>query len=86
MKPSSLICNTVLIAAITAAAAGFGATASADAGKEKCYGVAKAGKNDCKGLSNSCAGQATRDGEGFLAVPKGLCEKLVGGSLAERQP
>lgn len=51
--------------------------------KEKCYGVAKAGKNDCAAGKSSCAGSATEDrqGDAFLVVPKGICEKLVGGSL-----
>jgi uncharacterized membrane protein len=49
---------------------------------EKCYGIAKAGENDCKNLSNthSCAGQATIDydkGE-FKVVPKGQCTKMNG--------
>lgn len=50
---------------------------------EKCYGVAKAGKNDCQTANSSCAGTSTKDGQkdAFVAVPKGLCEKLVGGSL-----
>ncbi|ODS24700.1 hypothetical protein AB835_02165 [Candidatus Endobugula sertula] len=51
---------------------------------EKCYGVAKAGKNDCAaGPGTSCAGTATNDGQGnaWMFVPKGSCEKLVGGSL-----
>jgi uncharacterized membrane protein len=49
---------------------------------EKCYGIAKAGQNDCS--SNSCAGSATKDNQGdsFLIVPKGLCEKISGGQLA----
>lgn len=52
---------------------------------EKCYGVAKAGQNDCaaKDGSHSCAGQASADsasGE-WLYVPKGTCDKIVGGSL-----
>lgn len=52
---------------------------------EKCYGIAKAGKNDCasKGAAHACAGQSTMNGdkESFLVVPKGTCEKIVGGSL-----
>lgn len=64
---------------------------------EKCYGVAKAGMNDCgsKGHScagkthecatkpHSCAGQAENNADRaeWVYVPKGLCEKLVGGSL-----
>lgn len=51
---------------------------------EKCYGIAKAGKNDCasKTASHACAGQSTKDGDkmSFLVVPKGTCDKIVGGS------
>ncbi|MDE3016993.1 MAG: DUF2282 domain-containing protein [Pseudomonadota bacterium] len=50
------------------------------ANMEKCYGIAKAGKNDCKTAKNSCKGHTAKDGEGFLMVPKGLCDKLVDGS------
>ena len=53
---------------------------------EKCYGVAKAGKNDCAGAAHSCAGQAKADagGKEFIAVPKGTCERLSGGSLSAK--
>lgn len=53
------------------------------AGKEKCYGVAAAGQNDCATKSSSCAGTSKVDNQGdaFIAVPKGLCDKLTGGSL-----
>ena len=51
---------------------------------DKCFGIAKAGKNDCasKGAGHACAGQSTSDGDksSFLVVPKGTCEKIVGGS------
>jgi len=49
---------------------------------EKCYGVAKAGKNDCAGGAHACAGQSSKDGSGkeFVKVPKGTCARLVGGS------
>ncbi|KWN05605.1 hypothetical protein WT83_29020 [Burkholderia territorii] len=76
--------NKQLIAATTFAAV-LGATLAAPAiaaDKEKCYGVAKAGQNDCKGNNHSCAGQSTHDmdqGE-FKVVPTGTCAKL-GGSL-----
>ncbi len=51
---------------------------------EKCYGVSKAGSNDCAGNGVAgCAGSAAKDGDGFIMVPKGLCEKLVGGSLTD---
>ncbi|MBY0321193.1 MAG: DUF2282 domain-containing protein [Reyranella sp.] len=51
---------------------------------EKCYGVAKAGKNDCQTATSSCAGTSKKDHEAsaWLAVPKGTCEKIAGGSLS----
>lgn len=54
--------------------------------KEKCYGVAKAGKNDCGANGHSCAGQAAKDADGkeWIYVPKGTCEKIVGGSLTAK--
>ncbi|MDH4275934.1 MAG: DUF2282 domain-containing protein [Gammaproteobacteria bacterium] len=50
---------------------------------EKCYGVVKAGKNDCKTATNACQGQAAKDYEptAFIALPKGTCEKIAGSSL-----
>ncbi len=52
---------------------------------EKCFGVAKAGKNDCSSnkSAHSCAGQATKDRDAmdFVAVPKGTCDKIAGGEL-----
>lgn len=51
--------------------------------KEKCYGVAKAGKNDCAaGPGTSCAGTSTVDyqGNAWKYVDGGKCEKM-GGSL-----
>lgn len=53
--------------------------AAADAAKEKCYGVAMKGKNDCKaGAGTSCAGTAIRDyqGNAWSFVPAGTCEKM----------
>jgi len=51
---------------------------------QKCFGIAKAGKNDCAaGPGTSCAGTATKDGQknAWSYVINGSCEKLVGGSL-----
>jgi len=49
---------------------------------EKCFGVAKAGKNDCAGNGHSCAAQGTKeaDKKEWITVPKGTCDKIVGGS------
>ncbi len=51
--------------------------------QEKCYGIVKAGKNDCQTKTASCAGSATKDNQknAFLFLPKGDCEKITGGSL-----
>ena len=58
-------------------------------GKEKCYGVAKAGQNDCSNLSgsHSCAGQAkvAMDATEWRYVPAGTCKKLKGLSVEEAQ-
>ncbi|NDF11918.1 MAG: DUF2282 domain-containing protein [Proteobacteria bacterium] len=82
--------KTLLIAAGLLAAGLAAHSASAEdkaTGKiEKCYGVSKAGKNDCgaKDSSHSCAGQAKKDSDPneWIAVPAGLCDRLVGGVKA----
>jgi uncharacterized membrane protein len=51
---------------------------------EKCYGIAKAGKNDCASTgANSCAGtsKATADPRAWIYVPAGYCERIVNGSM-----
>jgi uncharacterized membrane protein len=53
-------------------------------GSEKCYGIAKASKNDCAAGVHSCAGQATKnsDKDSFVYLPVGACSKIVGGSTS----
>jgi uncharacterized membrane protein len=72
--------------AIGASALATPACAADKADQEKCYGVAKAGKNDCAAGTHACAGQAKASGDGrdFVAVPKGTCERLNGGSLTPK--
>jgi uncharacterized membrane protein len=50
------------------------------ASKEKCYGIAKAGQNDCGTAHHSCAGKGTRDNapDDWKYVPKGTCAKAGG--------
>jgi uncharacterized membrane protein len=51
---------------------------------EKCYGIAKAGKNDCASTgNNSCGGSSkiNSDPKAWIYVPGGYCERIVGGSL-----
>ena len=70
-----------LAMAVGSAIALAGTAARADeAGKEKCFGVALKGKNDCAaGAGTSCAGSSTRDyqGNAWKLVPKGTCEQVV---------
>ncbi|MBB4266469.1 DUF2282 domain-containing protein [Roseospira visakhapatnamensis] len=73
---------TIAAAALAAAVALSAPTGAAAADMEKCYGVAKAGHNDCATASSSCAGTSKTDGQGdaFVAVLAGTCDKLVNGS------
>lgn len=54
---------------------------------EKCYGIAKAGKNDCQTANSSCAGTSKRDGQAdaWVYMPVGTCARVVGGSLQPQQ-
>jgi uncharacterized membrane protein len=77
--------NVVVTAAIGGLLA-LGPLVAAAADKapvEKCYGVVKAGKNDCQTAASACAGTATKDGQkdAWIYVPKGTCDKIVGASL-----
>lgn len=59
------------------------ADSHAAAEKEKCYGVALKGKNDCKaGAGTTCAGTSKIDyqGNAWSLVPKGTCEKTMSGT------
>lgn len=79
--------STKLVAAAGALAAAATLAASpataADGAKEKCYGVALKGQNDCAaGPGTSCAGTSTVDyqGNAWKLVAKGSCVKM-GGTL-----
>lgn len=54
---------------------------------EKCYGLAKAGQNDCASAgNNSCGGtsKVNADPRAWIYVPAGYCERIVNGSLKPR--
>ena len=80
--------NTLLASAVSGALAlGLMSGVSQAAEKvemEKCYGITKAGKNDCQTASSACAGTAKKDGQkdAWIYIPKGTCDKIVGGQLA----
>jgi len=76
--------TAIIAGALIAAIAAAGSASAQDAKTEKCFGIAKAGKNDCQTTHSSCAGTSKTDGQkdAWVSVPKGACEKIVGGSLA----
>ncbi|MCU7843080.1 MAG: DUF2282 domain-containing protein [Candidatus Thiodiazotropha sp. (ex Monitilora ramsayi)] len=79
--------TAIVAGAITTALTMAPMSMATAADTEKCYGVAKAGKNDCAaGPGTSCAGTSTTDAQGnaWMLVLKGTCEKIVGGSLAAK--
>ena len=86
--------NNLFIASAVIAALAVPLVASGQSGpapkpkfeSEKCYGIAKAGKNDCQTANSSCAGTSRRDSQkdAWIYVPAGTCEKLVGGTHQPR--
>ena len=68
---------------------GTQALAQEKKGMEKCWGVAKAGQNDCGSnkTAHSCAGQSSKDYDpnDFKVVKTGTCVQM-GGSLTQGEP
>ncbi len=84
---NSTLLSTAIGSALALGALSMPGHAADDANTEKCYGVAKAGKNDCAGAAHSCAGQS-KPGDSmskeFIKLPKGTCERIQGGSLTSK--
>jgi uncharacterized membrane protein len=82
---STIFGAAALAAAGSAVAAGDQSKSMDKPGTEHCYGIAKAGKNDCASAAHSCAGQSTKDMSkaDFVAVPVGTCAKIAGGSMTK---
>lgn len=83
MSKSTLALGALATALIASANIADPAPAQAAAAKEKCYGVALKGKNDCAaGPGTTCAGTSTVDyqGNAWKYVAKGSCTKM-GGTL-----
>ena len=79
-KPHTLIAAAV--AGLFAVSASAFAAEPDHAKQDKCYGIAKAGQNDCATASgtHSCAGQAEADksADDWKYVAKGTCQSLGG--------
>lgn len=84
---SSTPTKIALLLAVAVGTASAATSQAQAADSEKCYGVAKAGKNDCATQVSSCAGTSKMDNnpQAFILVPKGTCEKLSGGSTSPKK-
>jgi len=85
MKKTVLI-NSAIAGLLVLGSMTVHAQAAGKAEQEKCFGVAKAGKNDCGTSKHSCAGQSKTDNDPteWKSVAKGTCEKM-GGKLVSAE-
>lgn len=78
--------HALIAAALLTVATAAAAADAPNADKEKCFGIAKAGHNDCASPTgvHSCAGQAKTDmsPSEWKYVAKGTCEKAGGKLMA----
>lgn len=86
-KPKTAIPSAVasLLVLSMAGAADTAGAAAKEVEMVKCYGIVKAGLNDCQTATGSCAGTSKVDAQGdaWVYIPKGTCDKIVG---ASREP
>ena len=79
MTSKTILTASLLATAVAMAASSVGVTAQAADGKEKCYGISLAGKNDCAaGPGTTCQGTSTVDyqGNAWKLVPTGSCVSM----------
>ena len=79
MKTAHLTLASLALTALVSGAALADDAAKGKPEMEKCYGVALAGKNDCKaGAGTSCAGTSKMDyqADAWKNVPKGTCTTM----------
>ncbi|HUP09565.1 MAG TPA: DUF2282 domain-containing protein [Caldimonas sp.] len=85
MMRRQFVLSAALAGAVAASTAALAGPVTPQPGQEKCYGVAKAGANDCASATgtHACAGQGSKkdnDPNEFKYVAAGTCEKM-GGSM-----
>ena len=85
----SVALHTALVSVLALGVVANPAMAQDKGTKEKCYGVAKKGANDCATAngSHSCAGQAKADNDPneWVSVATGTCEKMGGKTAAPKK-
>lgn len=87
MTTRKTLVTTAITGLIALSLTGATAVAAEKAPMEKCHGIVKAGKNDCQTATSACAGTAKKDGQkdAWIYVPKGSCDKIVGGALQAKK-
>ena len=86
-----LVLQSAIASVLTAGVVSFAhaGPVAPDATKDKCFGVAKAGANDCASANgtHSCAGQAAQDNDpgDWKYVAKGTCGKMGGSLMAAKK-
>jgi uncharacterized membrane protein len=87
MTLQAAIASLLAMGAATAATAATAHDPATPATQERCYGVAKAGQNDCGTSKHACAtlSKVDRDPTDWKMVAKGTCVKL-GGKLDAPKP
>ena len=90
MTDVKLLVGTALTAlatlAVSSSASFAGPAEKPDYTFEKCFGIVKAGLNDCQTNTHSCAGTSTADNQpdAWVYVPSGTCMKIAGGSTEQQ--
>lgn len=77
----TLAVASLLSLGLVAASQAMAGEKDGDQKMEKCYGVVKAGKNDCAANGHACAGQAksNSDPNEWVTLPAGTCDRLING-------
>ena len=74
----AIVSSAAVLASLSAAVAHAGPVAP-QPGKDKCYGISLAGKNDCKaGAGTTCAGTSRKSyqGDAWKYVARGTCASI----------
>ncbi len=73
------LATLALASSLASALAAIAAPAFAEDAKEKCYGIAMKGQNDCAAGKHDCAGHSTMDydKQSFRLVPAGTCATMM---------
>jgi len=84
-KHDSLLRLALSGALVLSSATAAPAAIAASDDKEQCAGIVKAGKNDCATRTNDCHSHVTVDSspDAWIYVPKGTCDKIVGGHVVQ---